>query len=173
MFCGIEVDNKTNDKLLNISNCTYQATLFNANFIISTFPAEANWENGSADDSVNCTGKCSICAHSWEPQLLLAGYPPLDIFSPCSLFLCLRFLSWSLPLQIFFNATEECQNVEHLWPVHRISVFFFQLLLGSELWLANLLSQLHPSNNNFHIERSLCETNLRLYSIRCQYKRDG
>lgn len=134
VFCGIELDKLHVSKYFSQHIPGYWLSFFsNANFIISKFPAEANWESGSADDSVNCTGKCSICAHSWEPQLLLAGYPPLDICSPCSLFLCLRFLSWSLPLQIFFNATEECQNVDHLWLVHRISVFFFQLLLGSKL----------------------------------------
>lgn len=52
-----------------------------------------------------------VCAHSWKPQLLLAGCPPAPVSSPGSTCLCLGFLSFSLPLQIFSNATEECSNV--------------------------------------------------------------
>lgn len=71
-----------------------------------------------------------VCAHSWRPQLLLAGCSPVPVSSPSSMCLCLRFLSFSLPLQIFSNATEECSNVveivEQSYPVSRTVVFSFR-----------------------------------------------
>ena len=70
-----------------------------------------------------------VCAHSWKPQLLLAGCPLVPVSSPSSTCLCLGFLSFSLPLQIFSNATEECSNVVEVaelpYPMSRAVVFSF------------------------------------------------
>lgn len=73
--------------------------------------------------------KRCVCAHSWKPQLLLAGCPLVPVSSPSSTCLCLGFLSFSLPLQIFSNATEECSNVVEVaelpYPMSRTIVFSF------------------------------------------------
>lgn len=48
---------------------------------------------------------------------------------PGSTCLCLGFLSFSLPLQIFSNATEECSNVVEVISNEQERCFFFQLIL--------------------------------------------
>lgn len=76
----------------------------------------------------NEISKWRLCAHTWKPQLLLAGCPPVPVSSPSSVCLCLGFLSFSLRLQIFSNTTEECRKsrvvISNEW-----DLFFFQLIL--------------------------------------------
>lgn len=79
---------------------------------------ERKWEH-------RCNREAVCLCTFLEAIALLAGCP---VSRPSSMCLCLGFLSSSLPLQIFSNATEECSNVvEAVKRLYSTSRIFFLL----------------------------------------------
>lgn len=91
-----------------------------------------HWENGKNRMILRTKARRSVCAHSWKPQLLLAGCPPVPVSPPWPTCLCLGFLSFSHSFQIFSDATEECSDVIEAQTQWAGSLFLFQRTLYKE-----------------------------------------